>query len=142
MAGILRGADQLIADRPLVSFRAGKMTREINTVTADPRRGRLELVVSPEDSLTHLQWRARGSPLGHPEEDLIIFAGEADFVRVNSSPDRVFVLKWRGADTRMFFWMQDADPSTDQANVDAINNRLSDGAAMDGPPADGSAQVS
>jgi 26S proteasome regulatory subunit N13 len=141
MAGMLRGADQLLADQPLVSFKAGKMTKGGSTVTADPRRGRLELVVSPEDSLTHLQWHARGTSSNSPEEDLIIFPGEADFVRVNSSPDRVFVLKWRGADTRMFFWMQDPDASTDQGHVDAINQVLSETALADGPLAEGSSQV-
>jgi hypothetical protein len=65
----------------LVSFQAGKMTKEGRMVTADPRRGTLSLIVSADDTLTHLQWRARGT--SEPEEDLIIFANEVEFVRVD-----------------------------------------------------------
>lgn len=118
------GTDDSLSARVLVSFKAGKMNREGSTVTADPRRGRLELVLMPEDSLTHLLWRPRGLSAA-PEDDLIIFPGEAEFARVRSTPDRVFVLKWRGADTRMFFWMQHTNADEDQGFVDTINMHLS-----------------
>lgn len=119
------GAGDLSTPQVIVSFKAGKMNRERSLVTADPRRGRLELVLIPEDSLTHLHWRPRGSSTA-PEDDHILFPGDAEFVRVRSSPDRVYVLKWRSSDKRLFFWMQHANADDDEGYVDAINARLTE----------------
>lgn len=109
----------------LASFPAGKMERDGSTVTADPRRGFFQIAVTQEDMLTHLQWRAKGVAM--PEIDLIIFPGEAEFAPVSSSPDRVFVLKWREGSERKFFWMQGRDPDQDHTVVESVNQILSDG---------------
>lgn len=111
----------------LVKFPAGKLTKEGSTarVVADPRRGVFQIVVTPEDMLTHLQWRPRG--VSTPEDDLIIFPGEAELVPVQSSPDRVFVLKWKEGTQRLFIWMQSADPDGDVVHVEAVNQVLTEG---------------
>lgn len=117
----------VLGDQPvmLVSFPAGKLERDGSTVTADPRRGFFQIVVTQEDMLTHLQWRPKGQ--SSPEIDLIIFPGEAEFVPVSCSPDRVFVLKWREGNERKFFWMQGRDPDQDHNVVESVNQILSEG---------------
>jgi hypothetical protein len=121
------GGDDAAVPLQLVSFPAGKLTKDDATsrVVADPRRGFFQIVVTPDDMLTHVQWRPRG--VSAPEDDLIIFPGEAEFVPVQSSPDRVFVLKWREGDVRKFFWMQQEDPDTDVVVVESVNQVLADG---------------
>lgn len=111
----------------LVKFSAGKLTKEASStrVVADPRRGTFQIVVTPDDMLTHLQWRPRG--VAAPEDDLIIFPGEAELVPVQSSPDRVFVLKWKEGTQRLFIWMQSADPDGDVVHVETVNQVLTDG---------------
>lgn len=111
----------------LVKFAAGKLTKEGSStrVVADPRRGTFQIVVTPDDMLTHLQWRPRGAAA--PEDDLIIFPGEAELVPVQSSPDRVFVLKWKEGTQRLFIWMQSADPDGDVVHVETVNQVLTDG---------------
>lgn len=111
----------------LVKFGAGKLTKEgsSNRVVADPRRGTFQIVVTPDDMLTHLQWRPRG--VAAPEDDLIIFPGEAELVPVQSSPDRVFVLKWKEGSQRLFIWMQTLDPDGDVVLVETVNQVLTEG---------------
>jgi hypothetical protein len=112
----------------LVSFPAGKMTKEDRTVTADPRRGTFSLIVSAEDTLTHLLWRARGT--SEPDIDLIIFPGDCSFHMVTSCPEsaRVYCLRWAGADgQRLFFWMQHVDSSEDEELLESVNKILTEG---------------
>lgn len=111
----------------LVKFPAGKLSKDVPTsrVVADPRKGVFQIVVTPEDMLTHLQWRPRG--VAAPEDDLIIFPGEAELVPVQSSPDRVFVLKWKEGSQRLFIWMQAADPDADVVHVESVNQVLAEG---------------
>jgi len=45
--------------RPLVEFKAGKMVKEGSTVKADNRKGKIALLISPEDQLLHFQWKDR-----------------------------------------------------------------------------------
>lgn len=112
---------------PLVSFPAGKMNRNgvTNMVEADPRRGVFQIVVTPDDMLTHLQWRPRG--VSTPEDDLIIFPGEAELLPVQSCPGRVFVLKWKEGELRKFYWMQLADLDADAVFVESVNQILTEG---------------
>lgn len=49
--------------------------------------------------------------------------------QVTSCPPaaRVYVLKWKEADTRLFFWMQGTDATQDATNIAAVNNVLENG---------------
>lgn len=114
---------------PHISFKAGFLTRDpsTNMVTADPRKGIFQIVTSTDDGLLHLQWRAKNSTT--IDHDLILFNGETEMKQVTSCPAsaRVYVLKWREANTRMFFWMQGKDPSADARLITSVNNILENG---------------
>lgn len=112
-----------------VSFRAGILTHDHNSnrVTPDPRPGTFQIWTSPEDELTHIQWKPRDS--SDVEHDLILIRGEIEMKQVASCPPsaRVYVLKWRDSDARLFLWMQERDPSVDQTNVSLVNSILENG---------------
>lgn len=113
---------------PLISFQAGILNRdsETNRVTADPRKGNFQIVVE-DDRLMHLQWRARGST--DTEHDLILIPGETEFKQVASCPNsaRVYVLKWKDAPERLFFWMQGNEATQDDVHVRTVNSILEGG---------------
>lgn len=119
---ILEGA--LGAPAPLVQFKAGMMSHDTTTnlVTADPRKGMLQIITSPEDNMPHLQWRTR--PGREVEQDLIVIPGEAEMKRVESTSARVYVLKWLGTTTKMFFWMQGGDDTEDEQHIANVNRIL------------------
>lgn len=112
-----------------ISFKAGILNRDAtsNIITADPRKGIFQIITSPEDHLMHLQWRVRNS--SSVDQDLIIFNGETEMKKVTScdASARVYVLKWKEGDTRMFFWMQGKDPSEDARLIANVNNILERG---------------
>ena len=59
----------------------------------------------------HLQWKDRTT--GTVEDDLIIFPDDVEFKAVPAcTTGRVFVLKFKTSNKRMFFWMQ--EPKTDK----------------------------
>ncbi|KAI0567474.1 Proteasomal ubiquitin receptor Rpn13/ADRM1 [Gracilaria domingensis] len=132
MDGILQsdGMGGLLPSDPRahVSFRAGILNRDpaTNRVEADPRKGMFRIITT-NDGLMHLQWRPRNS--GSVEQDLILFNGDAEVKQVTSCPPsaRVYVLKWKEGDTRMFFWMQGSDASQDAANIASVNRLLESG---------------
>ena len=68
------------ASKALVEFRAGKMTMSGNLVTADKRKGLIQ-VEQGDDDLMHFKWKDRTS--GTVEDDLIIFPDDIDFLRVD-----------------------------------------------------------
>ena len=95
------------AEEVLVSFRAGLMKPENNTLKADQRKGSIQLVqvycpcnnvicegqqfailgvdVQSADGLTHFRWHERvGVEPKHPaQHDFIVFPGEAEFKKVS-----------------------------------------------------------
>ncbi|KAG2379620.1 hypothetical protein C9374_006737 [Naegleria lovaniensis] len=101
--------DRPSGPRPLIEFRAGKMTKEGNTVKADPRKGKIALIVDPEDGLVHFQWRDRSDKV---IEDSIVFQGDVTFSRIKKVTDgRVYLLKFTSG-RELFYWMQ--EPKTDK----------------------------
>ncbi|BGP35536.1 hypothetical protein JCM10296v2_007376 [Rhodotorula toruloides] len=94
---------------PLLQFKAGRAFRqgETNTVVAQPDRGLVYL--QNEDGLLHFYYKDLTS--GAVAEDLIIFPGDATFVKAT---DRVHVLKFSSSSARHFFWHQDVELSTDE----------------------------
>lgn len=112
-----------------VSFRAGILTHDpsTNRVTPDPRAGVFQIMTSTSDTLTHIQWKPRNSRT--VEHDLILFHGESEMKQVTSCPPsaRVYVIRWRVGDVRLFLWMQEPDPSADPTNVRLVNSILESG---------------
>jgi len=108
--------------KPLVEFKAGKMSFGANSkVTPDKRKGLLQLLQTP-DSLLHFIWKDRTT--GTTEDDLIIFPEEAVFKKVKQVQGRVFVLEFKASSRKLFFWMQEAKDDKDDENLTKINQYI------------------
>jgi hypothetical protein len=109
-------------NKPLVSFRAGKCTFANNTVTPIPKKGLVQLTQTP-DSLVHFQWKDRSS--GAVEDDLIIFPEEAVFSKVKQgTTGRVFILKFKTSERKLFFWMQEPKDDKDKEYEEKMNQYI------------------
>lgn len=112
----------------LVQFPAGKcVLTPLPTgkyqVTADPRRGQIQLTKGIDD-LLHFKWVNLAS--GAVEDDRVVMGGECKFKKVktgrdNDPKDRVFMLKFSGNPKPLMFWMQDPDSSKDEESVKKTN---------------------
>jgi len=112
------------AKSSLVEFRAGKMTFNASTkmVSPDKRKGML-MVTQSDDQLMHLQWKDRTS--GTVEDDLILMPDDVEFKAVPAcTTGRVFVLKFKGNDKKMFFWMQEPKSDKDEEFCKKVNDFL------------------
>mmetsp|Transcript_62409 Transcript_62409/g.167414 ORF Transcript_62409/g.167414 Transcript_62409/m.167414 type:complete len:173 (-) Transcript_62409:604-1122(-) len=112
----------------IIDFRCGKMTLGSNgtTVTADPRKGRIVVKTDAEGCL-HFTWSERNA--ANPEEDLMIFPGDATFVRVeaaknNAKNNRVFALRFTETKKMHFFWMQEPSKDKDDEYLRKINEKF------------------
>jgi len=91
-------------------------------------------VLQADDQLMHLQWKDRGT--GTIEDDLIIFPDDVEFKAVPAcTTGRVFVLKFKTSNKRMFFWMQEPKADKDEELCKKVNENLNN------PPAPGSARA-
>ncbi|XP_065844210.1 proteasomal ubiquitin receptor ADRM1-A-like [Oscarella lobularis] len=113
------------ASRHYVEFRAGKMTLKNRTLTADTRKGQVFVWRAPNEGFIHFCWKDRTT--GRQEDDLYIFPDDAEFKRIDQcKTGRVYVLKFKTSNRRLFFWLQ--EPKTDKDDLysrkinDAINN--------------------
>ena len=119
--------------KALVEFRCGKMSFNETTkmVSPDKRKGLL-MVTQTDDQLMHLQWKDRTA--GSVEDDLILMPDDVEFKAVPAcTTGRVFVLKFKGNDKKMFFWMQEPKSDKDEDYCKKVNDFLNN------PPAPGSA---
>jgi len=115
--------------KPLVECRAGKMIIRGKTVSADPRKGLIQLEQTP-DNLMHFRWKDRTT--GTVDTDLIIFPDEATFKRIKQcTTGRVYLLEWKTTARRMFFWMQEPNEEKDEDLCSKINQYINS------PPAQG-----
>jgi len=122
------------SNKNFVEFKCGKMTRSGTTVTADTRKGLL-YVHRGEDSLIHFCWKDRTTGTVDANDDLLLFPDEAEFLPVpQCKTGRVFVLKFKANDKRLFFWMQEPDKNKDKDKdlMEKVNE------AINNPPAPGS----
>jgi len=122
------------SNKHFVEFKCGKMTRNGTTVTADPTKGLL-YVHRGEDSLIHFCWKNRQTGVVDPNDDLLLFPDEAEFLPVpQCTTGRVFVLKFKSSERRCFFWMQEPDKNKDKDKelMDKVNESINN------PPAPGS----
>ncbi|KAI0822317.1 proteasome complex subunit Rpn13 ubiquitin receptor-domain-containing protein [Trametes gibbosa] len=109
-----------------LAFKAGRAFRRgsTNFVDPDPRKGAI-LLQNGDDGLLHFIWKNRST--NNADEDLILFPGDATFVKVEQSAwGRTYVLEFSSSNQRHFFWMQDADPSRDEEFVGNVSRLLAD----------------
>merc|ERR1719341_1172529 len=91
-------------------------------VSPDKRKGML-MVTQSDDQLMHLQWKDRTS--GTVEDDLILMPDDVEFKAVPAcTTGRVFVLKFKGNDKKMFFWMQEPKSDKDEEFCKKVNDFL------------------
>lgn len=114
------------AVKPLVEFKAGKMTYNSGThkVTPDKRKGLVQLTQAG-DGLIHFIWKDRTS--GVAEDDLIIFPEDAVFKKVKQVPKeqgRVYLLEFKASNRRLFFWIQEGKDDKDDENANKINQYI------------------
>lgn len=93
----------------LLEFRVGKMTMEATTVKPDLRKGLFRLLRG--DGFLRIQWKERSEDF--PEDDILVFPHEANFVKVQQSSGRVYLLKFKRDDRKYFFWMQEPNDKQD-----------------------------
>lgn len=109
--------------RNLVEFKAGKMEMRDKMVHPIKRQGLVYLRQSPDDSLMHFCWKDRQN--GVIEDDLILFPDDCEFKRVKEcTTGRVYVLKMKSSNRKMFFWMQEAKADRDDEYCKKINELL------------------
>ena len=87
----------------MLEFRAGMMSLEGTRVLPDTRKG-LVHVARGDEGLLHFQWLNRTSNV--VEVDQIVFPDEAVFEKVQETPERVYILKFKEDDRKFCFWMQ------------------------------------
>uniref|UniRef100_T1HHB6 Proteasomal ubiquitin receptor ADRM1 homolog n=2 Tax=Rhodnius prolixus TaxID=13249 RepID=T1HHB6_RHOPR len=117
-------------DQDLVlEFRAGKMSMQGKMVYADHRKG-LVSVSQADDGMIYFAWKDRST--NQVEDELIIFPKEAEFKKVpQCTTGRVFLLQFREAERKYFFWMQEPKDVDDEFIFALMNYILSHGAPPD-----------
>ncbi|GAV04968.1 hypothetical protein RvY_15165-2 [Ramazzottius varieornatus] len=123
MALFGRQAQQRGSSRYMVEFKAGRMTMEGSTVTADPRKG-MVYVNKGDDDLPHFCWRERSAT--SPEEDLIIMPNDVELKKVpQCTTGRVFLLRVKATGRKLFYWMQEFDATKDEELFKKVQDCLS-----------------
>lgn len=109
--------------RNLVEFKAGKMEMRDKMVHPIKKQGLVYLRQSQDDNLMHFCWKDRQS--GVVEDDLILFPDDCEFKRVKEcTTGRVYVLKMKSSNKKMFFWMQESKIDRDDEFCKKINEML------------------
>ncbi|CAG9531674.1 unnamed protein product [Cercopithifilaria johnstoni] len=112
----------------LVEFKAGRSNLQAGStvdrrkVVADKTKG-LVFIKQSSDQLVHFCWKNRET--GAVVDDLIIFPGDTEFLRVKECTDgRVYMLKFKSTDEKRLFWMQDGKTDKDDENCKKVNETL------------------
>ncbi|EPQ54619.1 adhesion regulating molecule [Gloeophyllum trabeum ATCC 11539] len=110
------------APATILAFKAGRAFRRegTNFVDHSPEKGAI-ILQKGEDELLHFIWKNRST--GELEEDLILFPGDASFVKIPQAPGgRTYVLKFSSSNQRHF----DASTNRDEEFVNNLNMVLQD----------------
>lgn len=109
--------------RNLVEFKAGKMEMRGKRVYPSDKKGSVYLHQSQDDNLMHFCWKDRQT--GVVEDDLILFPDDCEFKRVKEcTTGRVYVLKMKSSNRKMFFWLQEPRTDRDDEYCKKINELL------------------
>eukprot|EP00899_Mesostigma_viride_P011779 jgi/Mesvir1/20601/Mv14834-RA.1 len=114
-----------MAEGELLRFRAGKMKLEGKMCIPDKRKGLIRLIRDLNDMLLHFQWLDRTNNPPTVEDDLIIFPGDATFVKVGKPDVRVYSVKLSAGGEHLF-WMQEADAAGDAELARMVHNILNE----------------
>lgn len=116
----------------MTEFRAGRIVKEGTTAKPDPRKG-LVRVLRTEDGLVHLEWWSRDDETAAgPEFDEIVFPEEAEWVKPDKAPPRVYKLQYKEqSDRDLWFWMQEPSESTDAEIISKVNRAINTPMGMD-----------
>ena len=105
MSSSIFGAPQPAASNVLLQMKAGKLTLENTTCTADARKGLLVLRKA-EDGLMHLIWKDRNA--GTVVDDLIVFEGDATIRQIEECKDGfAMLLEFSQTARKLFFYSQE-----------------------------------
>uniref|UniRef100_A0A0K2UGB2 Proteasomal ubiquitin receptor ADRM1 homolog n=1 Tax=Lepeophtheirus salmonis TaxID=72036 RepID=A0A0K2UGB2_LEPSM len=122
MAALFGSGGRSSGPKPLVEFRAGKMSLKGNMVHPDKRKG-LVLIEQGDDQLMHFKWKDRST--GSVEDDWIIFPDDIEFKKVSCcSTGRVYLLKFKASSRKMFYWMQEPKSDKDEEYSKKVNDYL------------------
>ena len=88
----------------LCEFKAGIMNFDGKMVTPDRRKGKVKLEKDMQTGMNQFQFFYEDSR--EPQENLIVFPGDAKFEKVKQTTDRVYLLEYPATQQRYFFWMQ------------------------------------
>ncbi|KAM3723727.1 Proteasomal ubiquitin receptor [Dirofilaria immitis] len=113
--------NQILIKAGRSNLQAGS-TVDKRKVVADKTKG-LIFIKQSSDQLMHFCWKNRET--GTVVDDLIIFPGDTEFLRVKECTDgRVYMLKFKSTDEKRLFWMQDGKTDKDDENCKKINETL------------------
>mmetsp|Transcript_29697 Transcript_29697/g.44815 ORF Transcript_29697/g.44815 Transcript_29697/m.44815 type:complete len:273 (+) Transcript_29697:91-909(+) len=105
-----------------VEFKAGKMTWDGKTVTADKRKGKVILMTHEDDELMHFHWYDREKNETDPG---LIVINDAYFEKIEKVKDgRVYILRFTSSNKKLFFWMQEPKEEGDEALIKKFNETV------------------
>lgn len=93
---------------------------ETKKVTPDPSMGKVQ--VFKEDEATVFKWI--NIKTGQADDDLYTFPQQAVFEKVKNSKARIYLLRYLDSDRRHFYWLQEQDPSKDEALCKRVNDAI------------------
>ncbi|MCP9259314.1 Proteasomal ubiquitin receptor ADRM1 [Dirofilaria immitis] len=109
--------NQILIKAGRSNLQAGS-TVDKRKVVADKTKG-LIFIKQSSDQLMHFCWKNRET--GTVVDDLIIFPGDTEFLRVKECTDgRVYMLKFKSTDEKRLFWMQDGKTDKDDENCKKV----------------------
>lgn len=121
IAKLLGQGGGMASSECLIDFKAGRMDYDGKKVTADKRRGTIKLIRDPQ-GIKQFQWIEAGS--NNPYQNIMVFPGDARFVKVKQSKDRVYLLEFYQSKQRHFFWMQEKDEEEDATRCRKLHNLI------------------
>ncbi|TDG40756.1 hypothetical protein AWZ03_012822, partial [Drosophila navojoa] len=111
-----------VGQEHLLEFKAGRMNLIDKQVKPDIRHGVIYLYLDGSEHL-HFCWKERHAK--YPELDIITDPGKLEFLHIEScKTGRIYVLKYKNAIDRYFFWMQDPNHELDASICMRVNDLL------------------
>eukprot|EP00347_Sterkiella_histriomuscorum_P000606 403375198 len=107
--------------KPVVEFKAGKMTYDGRTVKPERRRGLIRVISDPQ-GMKQFQWVDADTK--NPQDSFYVFPDDVKFEKVKQSKDRVYLLEFKSTQQRYFYWIQEAEKDKDEELAKKVHNAL------------------